>query len=226
MKKTRSKIDYTVPLLAQYFYHVFNRTNNRESLFIDDKDRLCFLKKYKQFMLPYVKTYCYNLLGNHFHLVIQVKRESEINSFIKSIPKRYRKETQEKYLNKPPDMKDTNQLISKQFSNFFTSYSTIFNKKHERSGNLFHRPFKRVFIENDSHYCNLIKYVHRNAQKHNIHPNFTCYPWSSYNSMLSEKSTVLEREAVLNWFGGKKRFVAFHLQKNDFSSIEHLLIED
>ncbi len=36
------------------------------------------------------------------------------------------------------------------------------------------------------------------------------YKHSSYYSILSDKPTLLKREEVLEWFGGKEMFVKYH----------------
>ncbi|MBA2563017.1 MAG: hypothetical protein H0V14_08920 [Chitinophagaceae bacterium] len=36
------------------------------------------------------------------------------------------------------------------------------------------------------------------------------YKHSSYYSILSDKPTLLKREKVLEWFGGKEMFIKYH----------------
>jgi hypothetical protein len=38
------------------------------------------------------------------------------------------------------------------------------------------------------------------------------WKWSSYNTMLSQKPTMLLRDEVLDWFGGLKGFTDYHSQ--------------
>ena len=64
------------------FYHVYNRTNNKESLFLSDQNRNFFLQRYQFYMQGFVNTYSYALLDNHFHLSISVKTEDEIVEYI------------------------------------------------------------------------------------------------------------------------------------------------
>lgn len=86
-----------------------------------------------------------------------------------------------------------------------------FNKMYSRKGNLFHRPFKRVQIKDDIQFCQLIVYVHANAQKHQLVKDFRDYKWCSYHSFLSTGATLLNREYVFSVFGGKEPFVDFHI---------------
>jgi len=43
------------------------------------------------------------------------------------------------------------------------------------------------------------------------------YPYSSYTSFLSNKPTLLQREQVLDWFGGVDNFIKYHnIQKKNY----------
>jgi putative transposase len=41
------------------FYHIYNRANGSERLFLSDDNYRFFLKKYLQCINPIVNTYCY-----------------------------------------------------------------------------------------------------------------------------------------------------------------------
>jgi len=66
------------PLRIQFagaFYHVFCRGNKRQRIFLDDDDRHWFLKVLRESINIYhVHLYCYVLMDNHFHLVLQTSR--------------------------------------------------------------------------------------------------------------------------------------------------------
>jgi len=70
-------------------YHVLNRGINRNPIFIDDKDREMFLhtiKKYKHACDAHV--YHWVLMGNHFHLLIDVAFEN-LRPFVGGIQQSY-----------------------------------------------------------------------------------------------------------------------------------------
>ncbi|MBK9571111.1 MAG: transposase [Chitinophagaceae bacterium] len=67
----------------QGIYHVFNRTSNREKLFLSDENRHFFLKKYTQHLSDYLDTYCWCLLPNHFHFLIRIKAHKTLLTLIK-----------------------------------------------------------------------------------------------------------------------------------------------
>ncbi len=72
----------------------------------------------------------------------------------------------------------------------------------------------------------LVHYIHFNPQKHGFIADFRDYPHSSYKSLLSDRPTRLEREGVLNWFGGRAGFAAIHQTLTDEKAIWALVSED
>ncbi len=67
----------TAPLEPGIFYHLYNRGNNRETLFRYDENYRYFLALYARYAEPAFDTYAYCLLPNHFHLLVRVRSESE-----------------------------------------------------------------------------------------------------------------------------------------------------
>ena len=114
---------------------------------------------------------------------------------------------------------------SSQFSHLFNSYAQAFNKQHKRHGSLFESPFKRKYVDSDQYFQEVVSYIHNNPVHHGFTDNATDYPWSSYHSAISSKTTKLKRTELLNWFGSTENFVKYHQQKRDYITIEKLLIE-
>src|SRR3989338_10709114 len=110
------------------FFHIYNRGNNKQEIFLDDGDYSFFTLRLKQNLYPErfdelkvqplpsnsfsLISYC--LMPNHFHLILRQ------NS---NIP--------------------TSKLILKVCS----SYAKVFNKKHDRVGHVFQDQFKQIQIE-------------------------------------------------------------------------------
>jgi putative transposase len=106
-------------------------------------------------------------------------------------------------------------IVTQGFSNFFNSYAKAFNKENDRTGSLFEKHFKRKRLNDENYLKQLIIYVHLNPIYH-LDLDFTKFKYSSYKSFLSKEETKLEREEVLNLFGGLENFIFCHNQKNDF----------
>lgn len=217
---------YLAQFMPDSYYHVYNRTNNRELLFLDDADRRHFLRQYRRYVADYVHTYAYCLLPNHFHIAICIKPFPEVLNCFKDIPRFELTVPQRNILAKQHWSDDFHALIERQFSRMFTAYSMYFNNKYRRSGNLFYRQFKRRCISDMDVYRWVIYYIHSNPMKHQVMHDFTKYPWSSYQSLLSVLPTLLCRDMVWTLFGSIQQFVAFHQSKPDWPLQNQLDLEE
>lgn len=157
-------------------YHIYNRTNNKEKLFLNDDNRSFFLKRYKEILSPFTDTYCWSLLPNHFHLLIKVRSEDAVIAYLQSKSQTELTITEKKFLRQRGSSLSKvgipvitfSQLIEQTFKRFFQSYALAFNKQHSRQGNLFYKPFKRVKIEKDTQFTMTIIYIHANADRKSV----------------------------------------------------------
>lgn len=69
------------------YYHIYNRGNNRENIFQEDRNYWHFLKLYLHHIEPIAQTFAYCLLRNHFHLLVKIKTEDEIRLLSNAIKK-------------------------------------------------------------------------------------------------------------------------------------------
>lgn len=143
--------------------------------------------------MPFVKTYAYCLLKNHFHVLIRVRSENELFSVARMDHSRPH------YWN-----------VSNGISSFLQSYTQAMNKVYGRTGPLFEKPFKRIAVKEDSYFSQLIAYIHHNPAKHGIVKDFKSYAYSSFDSHLSGDCSFLESKDVINWFSSKKAYLEFH----------------
>lgn len=199
-------------LLEDTFYHIYNRGINGETIFKKEGDYNLFLEKYSFHLHPFIDTYAYCLLSNHFHFLIKVKSKEEILEGIEL-----------KYPNKK--VESISHFISKQFAHLFNGYSQIINKYNSRTGGLFESPFRRIEVTSDSYFSNLVWYIHHNPQKHGYVANFRDYPHSSYYGHLLTNTTKLMRKEVINWFGNKEAYQKFHEINNGENNIKNYVIE-
>ena len=73
----------TTPIEADCFYHIYNRGINGENIFKSDQNYLFFLNKVSDFLIPVCNVYAYCLLPNHFHLLVKIKSDFELDSLVK-----------------------------------------------------------------------------------------------------------------------------------------------
>ncbi len=204
-------------------YHVYNRTNNKEKLFLSDENRRFFLRKYDQYLSPFADTYCWCLLPNHFHFLIRIKSEENIQAYLKSKELKELTPTEKKFIEQQINLSE---LIEQCFKRFFQSYSLAFNKQHNRKGNLFYKPFKRLKLEKETHFTQAIIYIHANPFKHKLAKDFTSWQWSSWQTMVSTSPTQLLRDEILAWFGNKDRFIEAHKSMIQYYEESNAAIED
>jgi putative transposase len=166
---------------------------------------------------PFADTYCWNLLPNHFHLLIKIKSEQVVVAYLESKPKEGLTATERKFLTRVANLRKVgnpeitfSELIEQTFKRFFQSYALAFNKQHHRHGNLFYKPFKRIKIENDAQFTMALIYIHANAAKHGLVKDFTSYQWSSWHSIVSKQPTSLLRDEVIKWFGSVQVCIKSH----------------
>jgi putative transposase len=188
---------YQTPLQPDTYYHIYNRGNNRENIFVNDIDYLRFIRLYIKHIDPVAETLAYCLMRNHFHLLVRIRKEEKAQS-----------------------------NPSRCFSNFFNAYVRSFNINHKRTGTLFQRPFKRIEITDDRYILTLIMYIHHNPQKHGFVSDFRDWSYSSYNSFISTQPTRIAKETVLSWFGGIDRFISAHAEYTYTYNIQQFLADD
>ena len=188
------------PLLYNTYYHIYNRGNNRENIFVSKENYRYFLKLYAAHIEPVADTYAYCLLKNHFHVLVRIKEEQNLSG--------------------------SPRTPNQAFSNLFNAYAKAFNKVYQRTGALFQRPFGRIRVTSDMYFRRLVTYIHQNPQKHGFVTDFRDWPYSSYHAHLSDKATHLQRRAVLAWFDGSKNFVMSHQSAVDEQPIQALISED
>jgi REP element-mobilizing transposase RayT len=189
------------PLQYGQTYHIYSRGNNRQAIFVEERNYRHFLRLYARHVQPMADTYAYCLLPNHFHALLQIR---DVDEGLR------------------PNRNQPSQCIS----NLLNAYARGFNRTYHRTGSLFQRPFGRSLVDSDAYLTWLIAYIHQNPQKHGIADDYRTWDYSSYNALRSDRPTRLRREEVLAWFDGPCGFVTFHEHQVPFSRIAPLLPDD
>lgn len=173
------------------YYHIYNRGNAGDDIFIDLEDYWFFLQRLRLNLYPEesfkfrirqlpansfsIIAYC--LMPNHFHFLLRQ------NS---NIP--------------------TSKLVTKICS----SYSKYFNKKYKRVGHVFQDQFKQVIISDDSYLLWLSAYIHQNPNVAGIIKNPEEYLWSSYKYYLENKGYLsCDNKVVMDQFRSVAEYKKF-----------------
>lgn len=204
-------MDYYSPLYSNGCYHIYNRGNNSDNLFYKHENYRYFLQQYNYYLQDYLDTFAYCLLPNHFHLLVRVKDFEDKNPALKRGQK---------------TLTGVEEIVSELFRRLFTSYAKAINKQETRAGSLFQKNFKRKEVADEHYFSQLIYYIHANPQHHGIFDDFRDYPYSSYQSLLSDKPTKLSRNEAISWFGDRDAYRIFHKEVHNEKAICKWLIEE
>jgi REP element-mobilizing transposase RayT len=201
--------DYHAPFEFNQFYHIYNRSIGGVNLFKEEKNYSFFLKKWEKYLLPYVNTWAYCLIPNHFHFLIEVGDERKLKRHAK-----FQK------LGMSID-----QFISNQFRKLFISYTKSYNKAYDRNGSLFQKPFKRIKVEDQRYLLMLVHYIHHNPIHHNFAADYLDWKYSSYLAITSKNPTKVSRSEVIELFVDLKRFKTYHSEMKNYNKIKRFIIE-
>jgi REP-associated tyrosine transposase len=171
------------------FYHIYNRCHSGRLLFKQPDDYTFFFDSMKKHLYNWMDFYSYCLIPNHFHLLVKISELVQL---------------------KGKQVIPTHQEISNQFRRMFISYTNRQKSIEDFHGGLFDTPFRRIKISTDDYFTNVLYYINHNAVHHKICKKIIEYPYSSYDSLISKKPTILKRDEVLHWFGGREKFIAYH----------------
>lgn len=202
--------NYKLPLEKGNYYHIYNRGNNGIDVFFDSESYYHFLRLFDRYISPIAETYAWCLLKNHFHILVYIKLDNEVDY------SKLEYSTVEK-----PKVLDP----SKQFGHLFNAYTQAINKKFNRTGALFEKPFERKQITSERYLQNVIYYIHNNPVQHGFVQQMNLYPWSSFESIVSDKPTKLKRQDVIELYGTKLDFLDYHKSSQNLNEITKFIIE-
>ena len=174
----------TAPLKPGKIYHIYNRGINGQNIFFEPRNYSSFMALYVKHISPIASTYAYCLLPDHFHFLVRIRIHAD-----PTLP--------------PPN-------IAYQLAYLLTSYTKAINETYQRIGSLFQGKSVRQEIASDSLPHLLVTYIHHNPQKHQFIDDFRQWPYSSYQSLTEEATLHLDRDEVLNWFGGMSILMKMH----------------
>lgn len=105
------------------FFHVFNRGLNKRNVFLANNDYQYFLEKIK-FLLGELdhRVYCYCLLPNHYHLLVETKRE-KLSKLMSRLLTSYGNYFNRKYFRSGPIFQDRFKSIVIQKESYFFELS-------------------------------------------------------------------------------------------------------
>ncbi|MBI4120364.1 MAG: transposase [Parcubacteria group bacterium] len=195
-----------VQFFTNQFYHIYNRGNNKRSIFQEKFDLKRFLQGLDDFnseepigsiyeksfktknnqlgsqasKLVNIIAYCLN--PNHFHLVLEQIVDNGITKFM------HRQGT---------------------------GYVKYFNEKYKLSGSLFQGPFKAIHVDSNEYLLHLSTYVNLNKEAHGWRYNDALVPsissWDEYVNRPPKVGSLCNTDPILSQFKSSDEYRKFAL---------------
>jgi len=141
-------------------YHIYNRGNNKQTIFFSERNYFYFLRKCHQYLTPVSDVLAWCLLPNHFHFLINVSDNGLMpvkcgNIFMPAITNAFR-------------------LLQ-------SSYAKGINKEYNRTGNLFQQKTRAKLTKDvEDHSLSAFQYIHRNPVEAGVAARPEDWPYSSF----------------------------------------------
>ena len=218
-----------VPFVPGECYHLYNRGNSKQKIFLDENDYWHFVKclficntrknfKFRDHIVePKIDAFDFDrgdtlvsigawvLMPNHFHLCIKFSHKSDM------------------WEKKNKKNKKCRNNISEFMRKLSTAYAKYFNAKHKRTGSLYEGCFKSVRAKNNNQAKYIFSYIHLNPIKlidSQWKEKGTCniklaleylntYKWSSYNDhrgIPRKENKILDSKDFPNYFSSVEDF--------------------
>lgn len=175
-------------------YHVTVRGNNKDNIFLEERDFNRYLRLIKETKNYYSNDenqdtfdiICYCLMDNHVHLLI----------------KSYKKP------------------ISFFMGRLNSVYTLYFNYKYGHVGHLFQGRYHSEIIKDEKQMLEVSRYIHMNPVRAAMVKKPEEYRWSSYSMFINNKdeTSIIKPSFILNYFsddlsGGYNKYKAFVEEK-------------
>jgi len=143
------------------FYHIFNRGNNKQKIFFQERNYNYFLEKFKKYILPNASILAWCLMPNHFHFLVQATKRSL--ETVKHTPVNIN-------------------ALTEGIRLLLSTYSAGIQKQESRKGSLFQQ--KTKFKNADEYLSSAFHYIHQNPLRAGLVSRMEDYPWSSFREYI------------------------------------------
>ena len=155
-------------------YHIYNRGNNKQRIFYNDRNYVYFLEKVRKFMVPHCEILAYSLMPNHFHFYIY----SDVRTICtKRIGNREKN------------------VLSEGIRNLLSSYTQAINNQNNTTGSLFQQNTKaKAIVKGSANYdLTCLHYIHQNPVAAKLVKRMEDWPYSSFRDYCG-----LNNETICN----------------------------
>lgn len=187
-----------------FYYHVYNRGNRKQNIFISPRDYERFLKRVREYKDKFkISILGYCLMPNHFHFLLRQDTDIPLTSFMLRLGTSYAKYFNIKY-----------EQVGSLFQGRFKAKVIETDEYLLQLSRYIHRnPIEILSSTPGVELAN--------------------YRWSSYPSYVNKgKNDLIDSSFILNYFaksdsyGNYKQFVEYDFKDEDSLSISDLILED
>ena len=188
------------------FYHIYNRGNRKQQIFLNYKDYERFLDKVLEYKKKFnISIVAFCLMPNHFHFLIQQLSSNTISKFFSDLCNSY----------------------SKYFNTKYETVGSLYQGRFKAK-----KVDKDEYLIHVSRYIHLNP-VELFGPSKNLIDNLFDYKWSSLQSYLTPiKNQIVDTDTILNYFSKKnpvedyKKFVVSNIKVPAYPAMEHLVFDE
>ncbi|MBC7829629.1 MAG: transposase [Chitinophagaceae bacterium] len=158
-------------------YHIYNRGNNKHTVFFKPDNYIYFLRKVRKFILPHCDILNYCLMPTHFHFLIHVDQRTIQTKRVGLIEKN---------------------ILSEGIRNLLQTYAKAINKQNQSTGSLFQQNTKAKCISEGSKLYGEIcfHYNHQNPMKARLVKKMEDWDYSSFKDYTRLRNGTLCNQAL------------------------------
>lgn len=199
-----------IPLVGGEHYHIYNRGNQKQAIFLDASDRARFLFLLLYFQSP-VLFFNIGRYANHFvrHSVFNIPTDTVKKIIVSRMVDLVNFALMPNHFHLLlHNAKDVG--ISCYMQRVQNAYTKYFNAKYTKSGHVFQGPFQSVHVEDNEQLLHLSAYIHRNPRELDQNDEHT-YVWSSFYDHLNENrwEGILNTGIILDQFATRQEYKKF-----------------
>ena len=163
------------------FYHIYNRGNDKQTIFFQERNYDFFLQKVDKYITPNADLTAWCLMPNHFHFLIQASEAS--TKIVKEKPIQIN-------------------ALTEGIRLLLSSYTNAIQKQESTTGNLFQQKTKFKCV--DEYLSTAFHYIHQNPWRAKLVNRLEDWKWSSLPEYLGHSTQLCKQEIAyehveVNW---------------------------
>lgn len=179
------------------FYHIFNRGNNRQSIFPHEVNYSFFRDKIKKSLEQHCDIVAYCLMPNHFHLLVYIQ-DDEV----------------------PMLSNNKMQILERKIGTLQSSYTRAINIQEKRTGSLF-QPKCKVLELSNNHPFICFHYIHQNPIKAKLATNMNDWKYSSFQEYALDVEGICNKEIAHSFLANPLEKKQFQEQSKSVITFEY-----